>query len=109
MGLGENDLKTNQYGFLDWEAYSKKFGFFSCSPINDSDRCAAYITKYISKGFSESDFSAGAHLFFASQGLKGATCIRKQIVERCPIENWDFENEWCKIKWVDSLDVLSDL
>lgn len=103
MGLDYEDLKKNEFGYFDWEEYSRKFGFFSVSCIKSHESCSSYITKYISKGFGETDFLAGEHLFFASQGLKGATCIVKGLTDKCPFENWDYVNEWVKIKWVDKL------
>ncbi len=103
MGLDEKDLKKNEFGYLNWEKYSEKFGFFSVSPIKSHEACSSYITKYISKGFAETDISAGNHLFFASQGLKGAEVVIKEVQDKCPYDNWDFCNEWVKIKWVNEL------
>ena len=104
-GLTGNDLKRNTKGYLEWFAYSKRFGFFSCSAIKSHEACCKYITKYITKDVKKStDLQAGAHSYYASQGLQ-----RRELLERYaygdnllfdPRGEWDFENEWVKILWL---------
>lgn len=103
LGLTENDLKTNEFGYYDWEAYSKRFGFFNCSPIKKHKSCASYITKYIEKGLEDRKCENSSHLYFASQGLRGAECILRHAADGCPCTSWDYENDWVKIKWLDNI------
>ena len=82
----------------DWTRYRRAFGYFSCTEIADSVACSKYITKYISKDLQKTVREQGEHLFFASQGLKGRECVVKYSFDRCPIDEWDFENDYIKIK-----------
>lgn len=69
---GVHPQKLIANGFMNWGAYSQKFGFCSLAPIRDEIGAAFYITKYLTKdtGNSVSDF--GRHLYYASVGLKRA-------------------------------------
>ena len=82
---------------FDWTRYRKAFGYFTCTEIESGIGCAKYITKYISKDLQKTVREAGEHLFFASQGLKGRYVIVKQSFDKCPFDNWDFENDYVKI------------
>ena len=82
----------------NWEKYSKKFGFFTCTAIKDNIACSKYITKYITKDLQQNALENNRHLFFASQGLKGRETLAKNCPEFCPVDVWDFENEYVKIK-----------
>ena len=86
----------------NWEKYSKKFGFFTATPIKSHDACAKYITKYITKDVMKNNLESGAHSFFASQGLQRKTLVLQENDERCPLEKWGFENEYVKTAWFDS-------
>lgn len=113
MGLGDDDLrlfkvtekipekikKQLRQGVkvYDWERYRRAFGYFTCTEIENGTACAKYITKYISKDFQKAVRDNGEHLFFASQGLKGREVIVKQSADICPIEKWDFENQYIKV------------
>ena len=82
----------------NWEKYSKKFGFFTCTAIKDNIACSKYITKYITKDLQQNALENNIHLFFASQGLKGRETLAKNCPEFCPVDTWDFENDYVKIK-----------
>ena len=108
MGLGKKDLKKNEFGYLDWFAYRRRFGFFSCSKIKSHEACSKYITKYVTKSIaSDVKRNAGQHLFYASQGLRRREVLDVLSGDKCPFmtgeksEKWDFENEYVKIKWVN--------
>lgn len=104
MGLTESELTLNENGYLDWNGYRQRFGFFSVSPIENSVACAKYITKYIGKDFEKVDLEKGQHLFFASKGLARKEQICKREFEKCPIDatsQWEFENEYLKIQWLE--------
>lgn len=84
----------------DWTAYRRRFGYFTCEKIQNSTACAKYVTKYISKDLQKSVRESGAHLYFASQGLKGRECIVKNSFETCPFTEWEYENDYVKIKTI---------
>lgn len=86
----------------NWEKYSQKFGFFTCTEIKSREACSKYITKYVTKDMAKNNLENGAHLYFASQGLNGKKCIVKNFGDVCPVNKWDFENEYIKIAWVDT-------
>ena len=105
------DLTRNEHGYLDWNGYRRRFGFFSCSRIKSQEACSKYITKYVTKGLGSdsekaTNLDAGQHSYFASHGLKRRETIKKLSCEKmtyfCPeqSENWDFENEYIKIAWM---------
>lgn len=86
----------------EWVGYSKKFGFNCIEPIRDKEACSAYITKYISKsidcemGITEKN----KKMYYCSRGLKTAKNIKKGVIPTYNI-NYDYENEYCKIKWLN--------
>lgn len=99
----KNRIKNGEK-IYNWEQYSRKFGYFTCTPINSKEGCSKYLTKYITKDLSLSAIEKGHHLFYASQGLKGREVIEKNrlaSVDSCPVDNWDFENDYVKVKWLD--------
>ena len=117
MGLNSDDLRlftlneklperirkpiAKGVAIYDWTAYRRKFGYFTCTEIDNHTACAKYITKYISKDFQKSVRESGEHLFFASQGLKGREAIVKNSLDKCPFDEWDFENDYVKIKEIN--------
>ena len=114
MGLSDNDLKQfdineripmrikkqieNGEKVYDWLKYRKSFGYFTCTDIKEKNACSRYITKYISKDLQKTVHDSGEHLFFASKGLKGREIILKNCYEQCPINDWDYENDYVKVK-----------
>lgn len=106
MGLADSDLEVNGNSYLDWVRYRRKFGFFSCSKIRDRDATASYVTKYITKDLAETNREAFGHLFFASQGLKGRELVPLDYFAACPKSEFDFENDYVKILWTDSLEKI---
>lgn len=92
----------------DWTAYRRRFGYFTCEKVQNGVACAKYITKYISKDLQKSVRESGAHLYFASQGLKGRECIVKNSFEPCPFSTWDFENDYVKIKTIQGINPDDD-
>lgn len=80
--------------------YSDKFGFFTATPIKDKNACSVYLTKYISKEMGKTLLDKGQHLFFASQGLKGREVLAKNCADIPPFDDWDFENDYVKIKTI---------
>lgn len=83
----------------DFKRYRQAFGFFTCTEIANHTAVSKYVTKYISKDLSAKTRESGEHLFFASQGLKGKETILKRCFDKCPVDKWDFENEYVKIAY----------
>lgn len=114
MGLTENDLKEfslkdnipkrikdqikSGEKVFDWLKYRQSFGYFTCTEIKEKGACSKYITKYVSKDLQKTVHESGEHLFFASKGLKSREIILKNCHEECFVNEWDFENEYIKVK-----------
>lgn len=95
-----NQLKSGKKVY-NWEKYQGKFGYFTCTEISNNSACARYVTKYISKDLQKGVRESGQHLYFASQGLKGREAVVKNSFDECPIiDDWDFENDYVKIKTI---------
>ena len=90
----------------NWDKYAQKFGFFTCTEIKDATACSKYITKYITKDLQQNALENNRHLFFASQGLKGRETLAKNCPEFCPVTEWDFENDYVKIKEISLSQIL---
>ena len=86
----------------EWVGYSRRFGFNCIEPIRDKDACSRYITKYISKNLENDKgiTEKNKKKYYASRGLKTAKNIKKGVIPTQNID-YDFENEYCKIKWLD--------
>ena len=103
-----NCLKNGQKVY-NWGKIAQKFGFFTATEIKSHSAVSRYITKYVTKEVAAQGLKEGRHLFFASQGLKGRETVIKNGVGidgelvRCPFSDneFDFENEYVKIKWID--------
>ena len=94
--------REENLNLYEWEGYSKRFGFNCIEPIRNKDACSKYITKYVSKNL-DNDMGItekNKKKYYVSRGLKTAKNIAKGVI---PIENifYDFENEYCKIKWLN--------
>lgn len=92
-----NTIKNGE-SVYDWETYSKRFGYFTCTEIKNISACSRYITKYVTKDMQSINLEAGEHLFFASQGLKGKETLLYHYDGKLDIGDWDFENDYIKIK-----------
>ncbi len=94
--------REENLNLYEWVGYSKRFGFNCVEPIRDKDACARYITKYISKNLDNDKgvTEKNKKKYYASRGLKTAKNIKKGVILTKDID-YDFENEYCKIKWLD--------
>lgn len=81
----------------NWPAYASKFGFVTYEKIIDLERCAAYMTKYITKDLQNSGIELNHHLYYCSKELKRAEVILVEEMRR-QIENPDFSNDYVCIK-----------
>ena len=92
----------------NWPAYAKKFGFVDIEPIRSRGAAVNYITKYITKDMNRSVSEVGAHLYYASQGLKRSQEVKRGIMSADILP--DFENEHCKINWFGGdMNTVNDL
>lgn len=107
-GLPATALSTNINGYLDWFDYRKKFGYISIDRIHNSEACAKYITKYVSKNLSDCVKEINAKMYYCSRGLQKAEEIKRGFLN-CELKNPDFENDYCKIKWVSDIKELPEL
>ena len=104
---GKLELVPNTKGYVDWTYYSKKLGFFSCSKIKDYEKCARYVSKYVTKELV--NLALGQRIFMASTHLR-----RPELVFDCDdmprmFRDADFENEFVSIKESpDSFGILPD-
>lgn len=94
--------REENLNLYEWVGYSQKFGFNCIEPIMNKEACSRYITKYISKNI-DNDMGVtekNKKKYYCSRGLKTAKNIKKGVI---PIENiiYDFENDYCKIKWLN--------
>ena len=94
--------REENLNLYEWVGYSKKFGFNCIEPIKNKEACSRYITKYISKNI-DNDMGItekNKKKYYCSRGLKTAKNIKKGVIPTQTII-YDFENEHCKIKWLD--------
>lgn len=97
-GVAASSLCKNEHGYLDMPYYRKHFGYISLDRLRSKDKAVSYITKYISKGFSQTDIKSGKHLFYASKKLDGKVRVWEMDV---PEDfKMDFENDFCGISWM---------
>ena len=108
-GIREDDLVKNRNGFLEWRSHAERFGYTSLDVIKSHEACSRYITKYVSKDWGGDMLSSGAHLFFASQGLKGKEEVRPAAPGDLPPIAWDYSNEYVKIRWCKNEEELREV
>lgn len=90
-----------------WTAYAAAFGFSSLEPIISPERCAAYMTKYITKELGLAGIELNHHLYYCSHGLKRAELLYRGRMTRS-FEKPDFANDYVRIKrFTDVSDALS--
>ena len=90
-------------GYVNYPDYMNRFGWCSLAPISNPHAVSAYITKYVSKHMGQG-VAVGNRLFYASVGLNGAETIKEGILACIPPQ-WDFENDYVKIAWVDENEI----
>lgn len=99
-GVSAQSLVRNEYNYLDIPFYRKRFGYISLSRLKSKDNAVSYITKYISKGMSQTEIESGYHLFYASRGL----AVKEIISEYFVPDDFSmvYENDYCGISWLDN-------
>lgn len=90
-----------------WPAYASAFGFITMESIIDLQRCAAYMTKYITKELGRSGIELNHHLYYCSKGLHRAELLYCGEMKRA-LDAPDFENDYVRIKrFTDPAEALS--
>lgn len=96
-----------------WQAYQNAFGWCDFEPIGSQERCARYVTKYISKDIACSITDVNAHLYYCSKGLDKPCTVKKGCLSTVPglTDNlFTYKNDFCRIGWLDYSDeVLEQL
>lgn len=103
-GLSDSIVRVNANGYYEWTGYVERFGYMSMSRVRSVERCAAYITKYITKSLGQRNADLGAHLYFASNGLAKEECVAIGFINNAAALNWEFENDYVKVLWSESPD-----
>lgn len=96
-------LLENGRFIYDWPAYAKTFGYVTVEPILDHERCAGYMSKYITKDLQDSTIALNAHVYYRSHGLSRAEELYRGHVT-CDLKEPDFENEYVHIKTFDAVE-----
>lgn len=102
QGLSEKDLSINKNGYFTWEKYNKRFGFMSLDTVQDIDRLANYILKYLTKDVEKSVTELGAHLYYASKGLERAELLYRGKAELHCDYDYEHPDGYCRIKTFDN-------
>lgn len=99
-GVASESIQKNEHGYIEWVDYRRRFGFICLSRIRSKKRIAAYITKYVTKGFAVTARESGDHLFYHSQGLNEHTnvCSFGSDLQAPP----DYQGKYVGITWIDS-------
>lgn len=95
-GLVKNlyDLYQNEYSYLSSNHFDT-LGFNSFSKIQNYEKCCNYILKYISKDMVR---LLNNKFYIRSRNLLTPSHYE---IENLSIENWDYENDYCKMSTVD--------
>lgn len=110
-GLPESVLSpfpegTPLYGseYLNWQDYSKKFGYCSVGAVKSHEAVCGYVTKYATKDLSRLVSVVGAPMYYVSRGLNISEEYKKDFVYTGFLNmSFDYEGKYCSVKWVDDL------
>lgn len=86
----------NTRKYVDWQYYSKKLGFFSCSRIKNYEKCARYVSKYVTKDLI--NLKLGQRVFMASTGLNRPELVFDADDVPKMFGVADFSNDFVEIK-----------
>ena len=99
-GLPDSVLMVNEYGYMDWPAYARKFGYISMGRVRDRERVSKYITKYVTKDMAGRAGELGAHLYYASHGLRRAEVVRDGFAVFSDAFAPDYRNDYLFSCWL---------
>ncbi|HOG00993.1 MAG: hypothetical protein BWY35_02008 [Firmicutes bacterium ADurb.Bin248] len=84
----------------NWRPYYERFGWVTVEAIRNKERCAAYITKYITKDLLKSRIALNHHVYYSSLGLR-----RSEIIQYGELERGfepDYKNDYVRVKYFDN-------
>lgn len=98
-GIAPQSIVVNKHGYYDMPYYAQRFGFMNFSTIKSRERCASYITKYVTKDVTSTAraIGRGTHMFYHSRGLREKEIIWTGFGDF----NADFENAFVKWAFMD--------
>lgn len=99
-------LVVNSHGYFDIPYYRERFGFISLSRIRDNDRCASYITKYVTKDCGNG-IDKDKHLYYHSRGLQKAETIGEYVIRSAPDDV--YFNDFVGVQYLGSDDELCNV
>lgn len=108
-GIPPDHLHVNRNGYLDWDAYSRRFGWISLDKVRSKEAVSKYILKYVSKDIDNTITEKNKKMYYCSRGLKKAEIIKKGTLsgnENIPLENM-YENDFVKIINLNRLEGLN--
>lgn len=92
--------------YLNWTAYSEKFGFNTFGIIKNHEATSYYVTKYLTKDVQSSVNEVNAKSYYCSKGLEKATeYIRGYLAVPVKDADCDFTNDYVKIINFDKKDL----
>lgn len=86
----------------DWVSYSSKFGYCALEAIHSKDQCIKYLIKYVTKNMVSCVKEVNAHIYYCSKGLNLSECVRKNYADTLQNIKYDFENDYCAVKWLSA-------
>lgn len=100
-GIPADQLKKNEYGYLDWEDYKKRFGYCSIDKIKNQEAVSKYITKYIRKSF-DTDRGVSekeSKLYYCSRGLRRPQKKKEGTLNGYQLDKipFKYENEYVRV------------
>jgi len=87
-----------------WNDYAQRFGFATMERVENREAAARYMLKYVTKDMARSVTDLGAHLYYASKGLKRAEVVAKGAAADVPMRDKAFRADFCIIDWFDNKD-----
>lgn len=103
---GVTELVPNTKKYIRWNYYSDKLGFFSCSRVSHYEKCAVYVSKYVTKDLIKLDL--GRHMYFASTGLNRPELLFDADDVPKLFKESDFENDFVSMQRVNHTYGLMD-
>lgn len=111
-GLTAKDIRINENGYAEWDMPRDFLGFMSMSPIQDRDKCATYVAKYVTKSLVDVETTElakrrGLHLYWASHGLKRPVRAKifapDELIEKLASAdaNFAYETDFFKVFYLE--------
>lgn len=83
-----------------WYGYQTRFGWATLTRVRSHEAVSKYITKYVTKELQNAAQGSGAHLYYASRGLKKPQILAEGTSINGQLPFCDFENEWVALRSV---------